>query len=46
MEKGEKVEKSGQKPTDVFEFEVELRLECAECHGVKYKKEKNTYLMV
>ena len=43
---GEKQSKSGQNPADLFNFEMEQRLQCTECNRVKYNIQKEQYLMV
>jgi len=46
LEKFEKQEKSQGKPNprSIFEFDLENRLECIKCHGVKYKQQRTCFL--
>jgi len=42
----EKQQKTGQDPTDAFSFELEQRLQCTQCHCVKYNRIKDQQLLV
>ena len=46
LEKFEKQEKPQGRPnpSSIFEFDLENRLECSKCHGVKYKKQRTSFL--
>jgi ubiquitin carboxyl-terminal hydrolase 5/13 len=46
LDKFEKMEKQNGRPNPVesFEFDLETRLECLECHCAKYQKQRTWYL--
>jgi ubiquitin carboxyl-terminal hydrolase 5/13 len=48
LEKFEKQEKALGRPNprNIFEFDLENRLECTKCHGVKYKKQRTCFLNI
>ena len=46
MQKMERAVGNQQYPGDIFEFEVETRVQCQECKGVKYSKGKTQQLVI
>lgn len=45
MHKGETQAKTGQNPSDLFAFDQETRIECTDCHTVKYQTKRETMLI-
>ena len=44
LEKIQKEDKKNFDPIKLFQFDMETRMECTECHNVKYRNSKNIYL--